>query len=101
MIEKRKRGRPRKKTTEVLQGIHGTMELRFENVVDHPSHYTSHPSGIEAITICEQHNFNIDNALKYLWRAGLKGDAVEDMKKARWYLDREIERITKAARDAR
>ena len=38
-------------------------------------------------------NFCLGNALKYLWRAGLKGDAVEDLKKARWYIDREIKRL--------
>lgn len=61
--------------------------------VNHPRHYTSHPAGIEAITIVEWFNFNIGNAIKYLWRAGLKGDAVEDLKKACWYVQREIERI--------
>lgn len=60
--------------------------------VNHPSHYTGHPSGIEAITITEHFNFCLGNALKYIWRAGLKGDALEDLKKARWYLDREISR---------
>ena len=61
--------------------------------VNHPPHYTSHPSGVEAITVCEHMNFCVGNAMKYLWRAGLKGDAVEDLKKARWYLDREIQRL--------
>ena len=60
--------------------------------VNNPSHYTGHPSGIEAITITEHFNFCLGNALKYIWRAGLKGDALEDLKKARWYLDREISR---------
>lgn len=63
--------------------------------IDHPSHYTSHPSGVECITITEHHNFNVGNAIKYLWRAGLKGAATEDLKKARWYIDREIARMTK------
>ncbi len=67
-----------------------------DDPVDHPSHYTSHPSRIEAITICEAFNFNIGNAIKYLWRAGLKGDALEDLKKSRWYLEREITRREKA-----
>lgn len=58
--------------------------------VNHPRHYTSHPSGVECIQISEHYNFCIGNAIKYLWRAGLKGDDVEDLKKARWYLDREI-----------
>lgn len=60
--------------------------------VNHPSYYTSHPSGVECISIAEHFNFNIGNAIKYLWRAGLKGNELEDLQKARWYLDREIER---------
>jgi hypothetical protein len=58
-----------------------------------PPHYQAHPSGVECITVTEHMNFCLGNAVKYIWRAGLKGDAVEDLEKARWYLDREIERI--------
>lgn len=58
--------------------------------VDHPAHYTSHPSGVECITITEHMGFNLGNALKYIWRADLKNDAIEDLKKARWYIEREI-----------
>jgi hypothetical protein len=36
--------------------------------------------------------FCLGNAMKYIWRADLKRDAIEDLRKARWYLDREIER---------
>jgi len=62
--------------------------------VDHPSHYTSHPSGVECIQITEYMNFNIGNAMKYLWRAGLKSDDPrEDLMKARWYADRELRRL--------
>lgn len=61
------------------------------DAVDHPSHYVSHPSGIECITITEHMSFTLGNALKYIWRADLKG-GVEDLRKARWYLDREIGR---------
>jgi hypothetical protein len=60
--------------------------------VDHPRHYTNHPSGVECITIVEHMNFCLGNAVKYIWRAGLKGDALEDLKKARFYIDRETER---------
>lgn len=60
--------------------------------VNHPSHYTSHPSGIECIAITEHYNFCLGNAIKYIWRAGLKGETIEDLEKARWYLDREIAR---------
>jgi hypothetical protein len=55
-----------------------------------PSHYRLHPSGIECIQITEHMGFNLGNAVKYIWRADLKGNAIEDLEKARWYLDREI-----------
>lgn len=61
-----------------------------------PSHYQNHPSGIQCIEITEHMNFCLGNAIKYIWRAGLKNNAIEDLEKARWYLDREIERIYKA-----
>jgi hypothetical protein len=63
--------------------------------VNHPSHYNNNPSGVECIDVVEHMTFNIGNAIKYLWRAGLKGDLVEDLKKARWYIDREIQRVEK------
>lgn len=63
--------------------------------VNHPKHYNSHPSGIECIEIVRHFNFNLGNAMKYIWRAGLKGDAIEDLKKARFYLDDEIARLEK------
>jgi len=65
------------------------------DAVNRPPHYTAHPSGVECIDIAEHYGFSIGNAIKYIWRAGLKGDAVEDLKKARWYLDREIARREK------
>lgn len=59
--------------------------------VNHPKHYTSHPSGVECIDIVEHLPFNVGNAIKYLWRAGLKSpDALTDLKKAAWYVEREI-----------
>ncbi len=68
------------------------------DVVNHPSHYTSHPSGVECIEIVEHMGFCVGSAMKYLWRAGLKGDAVEDLKKAHWYIGREIRRLGKQAK---
>jgi len=50
---------------------------------------------VEAITVCEWMNFNIGNAMKYIWRAGLKGNARQDLSKAAWYLTREIQRLDK------
>ena len=61
--------------------------------VNHPKHYTQHPSGVECIEITEHMNFCLGNAMKYIWRASLKGKEVEDLRKARWYIDREISRI--------
>ena len=58
-----------------------------------PPHYQRHPSGVECIEITEHMNFCLGNAIKYIWRAGLKNNAIEDLEKARWYLDREIARI--------
>lgn len=58
--------------------------------VNHPKHYTSHPSGVECITITRHMSFNIGNAIKYLWRADEKGAAIEDLKKAAWYIADEI-----------
>lgn len=63
------------------------------DAVNHPQHYTSHPSGVECIQVTEHMGFCVGNAIKYLWRAGLKGSTVEDLKKARWYIDREIARL--------
>lgn len=60
--------------------------------VDHPSHYTEHPSGIECIQITEHMNFCLGNAIKYIWRADGKEAPIEDLQKAIWYLHREINR---------
>jgi hypothetical protein len=63
--------------------------------VNHPSHYTNHPSGVECIQITEHMNFCLGNAVKYIWRAGLKEghDNIQDLEKARWYIDRELARL--------
>jgi len=58
--------------------------------VNKPKHYTSHPSGIDCIQITEHMGFNLGNAIKYIWRADLKDDALEDLRKASWYIQREI-----------
>jgi hypothetical protein len=59
-----------------------------------PNHYKGHPSGVECIQITEHMNFNCGNATKYIWRADLKHDdgGIEDLKKAHWYIAREIKR---------
>ena len=63
-----------------------------EDIVNHPKHYTTHPSGIECIQITEHMNFNIGNVIKYLWRTDHK-NGLEDLKKAQWYLNREVKRL--------
>lgn len=64
------------------------------DMINHPPHYISHPSGVECITITEHYNFNVGNAIKYLWRANEKA-GIEDLKKAQWYVAREIKRLEK------
>ena len=74
-----------KKVSKAYQKTHDS--------INHPSHYNSHPSGVECITITEHMTNNIGNAIKYLWRADGK-NGVEDLKKAAWYVNREIQRIS-------
>lgn len=65
------------------------------DAVNHPRHYNDHPSGVECIDIVEHFSFNVGNAVKYLWRAGLKPGATEldDLRKAEWYISRELDRL--------
>lgn len=62
--------------------------------VHHPSHYTSNPSGVECIEITRHLNFNLGNAVKYIWRCGLKEgeDEIQGLEKAIWYLQDEVRR---------
>jgi hypothetical protein len=78
-----------------------------EGLVSHPLHYNSHPSGIECIEIARHYCFSIGNAIKYLWRAGLKQEIgksdvtkeIEDLKKAKWYIDDRIKQLKADDRD--
>ena len=63
------------------------------NNVQHPAHYNEHPSGVECIQVVQHLNFNVGNAVKYVWRAGLKGATVEDLRKAEFYLQFELNRL--------
>jgi len=65
--------------------------------VNHPPHYNAHPSGVEAIDVCEHIGFNLGNAVKYLWRSGQKGAERQDLEKALWYLRRETGRPQKGS----
>ena len=58
--------------------------------VEHPTHYTSHPSGVECSTITRHMSFNIGNVFKYLWRCDHKDNRLQDLRKAKWYLEDEI-----------
>ena len=68
------------------------FEIEEKEMVDHPSHYNQ---GIETIDYIDswEMNFNTGNVIKYVTRAGYKNDQLEDLKKAMWYLDREIQRL--------
>lgn len=67
----------------------------MEDKINNPKHYTSHPSGIECIEVTQFHDFCIGNAIKYLWRAGLKDEdlTIEDLKKAIWYITKKIDML--------
>jgi hypothetical protein len=73
------------------------LEAEYNSMVQHdavnPTHYKSHASGVECIQVTEHMNFCLGNAMKYIWRAGLKDDALQDLEKAKWYIEREIERL--------
>ena len=64
-----------------------------DDPVEEPPYYRWLP-GIECIEVAEHFNLCLGAAIQYIWRAGRKGDAIEDLRKARWYLDREIKRLT-------
>jgi len=73
------------------------VDQQFD-AVECPKHYNSHPSGVECADITEHYDFNTGNVIKYCWRAGLKveegstplSNQIKDLKKARWYVEREI-----------
>jgi len=68
--------------------------------VNHPSHYTSHPSGVEVIEITRHMGFNLGNVVKYVLRSDHKGAAIQDLEKAVWYLKDEIQKRKKEANEA-
>ena len=62
-----------------------------QEAIEHPKHYTYHPSGVEAIEICELIGFNCGCAFKYLFRRNSKHeDPTTDLRKALWYVRREL-----------
>ena len=78
-----------------------SKSLKKPDNENHPKHYTSHPSGIECIEITRHYCFAIGNAIKYLWRAGLKVEEgltnkqkeIEDLEKAKWYINDRINQL--------
>ena len=68
--------------------------MEKDDIVNHPKHYTSHPSGLECIQVTRHMNFNLGNVCKYIWRTDHK-NGLEDLKKAAWYLNDEIKRLEK------
>ena len=68
------------------------MSAQTSEKVRNPLHYNAHVSGIECIDVVEHMNFNMGNVIKYVWRADHKGNSIEDLEKALWYLQREINR---------
>ena len=70
-------------------------EVYIADMVNHPKHYTSDKSGVECIDVVRHRNYNIGNAIKYLWRAGIKDEDkhIEDLKKAIFYIKDEIKRL--------
>jgi hypothetical protein len=68
----------------VLVDVRARWEV--SDPVNHPTHYTAHASGVEAIEICSRLDFVTGNAVKYLFRAGLKDPVLQDLQKAAWYL---------------
>lgn len=77
-----------------MASSHTELKISVDQV-NHPPHYTSDPSGVECITITRHRNFNIGNAFKYLWRAGLKDEdkTIQDLEKAIFYIQDEIKRL--------
>lgn len=71
------------------------LQSAINDPVANPKHYTGHASGVECIQITEHMNFCRGNAVKYIWRAGEKGNEIQDLEKAVWYLQREIARLKK------
>lgn len=68
--------------------------MKRKEKINHPTHYNKHPSGVECIQITEHMNFNLGNAIKYIWRCNDK-NGIEDLKKAVRHLNREIQRVGK------
>lgn len=90
-----------------MMRVMNTIALLMRNdsmngeAVNHPKHYNDNPSGIECIDVVRYYDFDIGNAIKYLWRCGLKTEGgmsakekeIEDLKKAIWYIEDRIKML--------
>jgi hypothetical protein len=85
-----KRTKSMQLTLPMFNVIKEQIKKEQPDMVNSPPHYTA--GGVETIDFIEAKglNYNLGNAVKYITRAGLKGDRVEDLKKAKWYIEREI-----------
>lgn len=87
-----------KRLKQAQDAMRSVATNKKHDAINSPSHYTSLPAkcecgrGIECIQVTEHFSFSRGNALKYLWRADHK-NGLEDLRKARWYIDREIQRL--------
>jgi hypothetical protein len=79
--------------TQQAEFLEAMGEQLGHDPVNHPAHYSSHPSGVECIQVTEWFNFNVGNAIKFLWRSNEKGERMQDLRKAAWYINREIGRL--------
>lgn len=100
VVKKLRKAHQRKSDMKPIVGEGIKPNVKLDNV-NHPSHYTSHPSGVECIEITRHYCFSIGNAIKYLWRAGLKKEQgledrqkeIEDLEKAIWYINDRIKQL--------
>lgn len=88
--------KPAKKATKKVGKKVAPARVRRQPDPTNPAHYRSHPSGVECITVTEHLGFCLGNAVKYIWRSGERAErTIEDLRKAVWYLEREIARLEK------
>lgn len=84
------------KELELIERLNTTELLGVEKeMVDHPSHYGGESDTYEAIKVIEAWGlcFHLGNVAKYICRTGKKDDELQELKKARWYLDRKIQNL--------
>lgn len=91
---------------KVLHRVIREDRVVAKETVNHPAHYNQLPAvcsqcdhPIECIDVVRHMDFNTGNAIKYIWRAGFKGDPIEDLRKAIWYLEDEIKLLEKEKAD--